>query len=229
MARGVTATFGNVFEPYLELTIEPQLLLRALSRGWNLGDAAFFATPALSWQTVVIGDPLYRPFATPLDAQLAGADALPPALAPYVLLRKVRLLEHTKKDAEAMQLLRDGVHRRPGLVLALALAQRLAAGGDKTGAAQVLASTAGNQLLDSAQAPLGRQAARLLLDCGAASAAVAVYRQILGIGALEQPSGKIILREAIDAARVAGEPDQAAAWETELARLTNPALPGPKR
>jgi uncharacterized protein (TIGR03790 family) len=106
VARGVTATFGNVFEPYLQLTIEPQMLMRALSQGRNLGDSAYYATPALSWQTIVIGDPLYRPFAVSLDAQLANVGALPPALAPYVLLRKARLLEREGKKAEAVAVYR---------------------------------------------------------------------------------------------------------------------------
>jgi uncharacterized protein (TIGR03790 family) len=62
VARGVTATLGNVFEPYLQLTHRPDFLLRALARGDNFGDAAMYAQRALSWQTVAIGDPLYRPF-----------------------------------------------------------------------------------------------------------------------------------------------------------------------
>jgi uncharacterized protein (TIGR03790 family) len=62
VARGVTATVGNVFEPYLQLTHRPDFLLRALARGENFGDAATYAQRALSWQTVAIGDPLYRPF-----------------------------------------------------------------------------------------------------------------------------------------------------------------------
>lgn len=64
LARGVTATVGNVHEPYLQLTHRPDLLLRALGRGQNFGDAVSYAQPALSWQTIAIGDPLYRPFPT---------------------------------------------------------------------------------------------------------------------------------------------------------------------
>lgn len=65
VARGVTATVGNVYEPFLQLTHRPDLLLRALVRGENFGDAAWFAQRAVSWQTIAIGDPLYRPFAPP--------------------------------------------------------------------------------------------------------------------------------------------------------------------
>ena len=64
IARGVTATVGNVFEPSLQFTHRPNLLLEALAQGRNFGDAVYYALPALSWQEVAIGDPLYRPFKT---------------------------------------------------------------------------------------------------------------------------------------------------------------------
>lgn len=67
VARGVTATVGNVFEPYLQLTHRPDLLFRALARGQNWGDAVYYSQPALSWHVVAIGDPLYRPFPKPLS------------------------------------------------------------------------------------------------------------------------------------------------------------------
>jgi uncharacterized protein (TIGR03790 family) len=227
VAHGVTATFGNVFEPYLQLTIQPQLLMRALIQGRNLGDAACYATPALSWQTIVIGDPLFRPFAISLDAQLAKLGALPPAMAPYVLLRKARRLEREGKNTEALQLLEEGIHRQPGLILSLALAQRLAGNGDKAGATRILSSVFDGQSPDFRQAPLVQQAARLLLDCGGAPQAVAVYRAILRDDALEEKWRSMVLRDAIDAARVAGEKDQASAWELELAgSLSPPPLRG---
>ncbi|HTO04336.1 MAG TPA: TIGR03790 family protein, partial [Opitutus sp.] len=69
VARGVTATVGNVFEPYLQLTHRPDLLVRALARGENFGDAACYAQPALSWHVIAIGDPLYRPFAVSAEEQ----------------------------------------------------------------------------------------------------------------------------------------------------------------
>ncbi|HWA25676.1 MAG TPA: TIGR03790 family protein [Lacunisphaera sp.] len=62
VARGVAATVGNVFEPYLEYTHRPDLLVHALGRGERFGDAAYYSLPVLSWQAVAIGDPLYQPF-----------------------------------------------------------------------------------------------------------------------------------------------------------------------
>lgn len=77
VACGAAATFGNVFEPYLQLTLRPDLLVRALLRGGTLGEAAYYATPVLSWQGVVIGDPLYRPFPGGRKSTATGADSTP--------------------------------------------------------------------------------------------------------------------------------------------------------
>lgn len=63
--HGAAATFGNVWEPYLTLTIHFDLLNARLLEGFTLGEAAWSATPGLSWMNIVLGDPLYRPFAKP--------------------------------------------------------------------------------------------------------------------------------------------------------------------
>ncbi len=217
VARGVTATFGNVFEPYLEFTLDPSMLVRALSRGRNLGDAACYATRALSWQTIVIGDPLYRPFLVPLEAQMANLPGLPPSLAPYAVLRKARLLEQEKKLAEALRLLEEESRRRPDGVLALAVAQRLDAIGDRAGAAAALGAGFKRDSFDSGQTPLAQAAARLLVECGAAPQALAIHRAILRNAGLGRQWRTMVLREAVNAARAAGDKDQLGAWEEELA------------
>ena len=63
LAKGATATMGCVEEPYLEGT--PDLAVfwsRLVPLGFSFGEAAYAAQPSLSWQTTVVGDPLYRPF-----------------------------------------------------------------------------------------------------------------------------------------------------------------------
>ncbi|MEQ9825866.1 MAG: TIGR03790 family protein [Puniceicoccaceae bacterium] len=59
---GFTVTFGNVYEPYLQLTLRPDLFIELLLRGYCLGDASLYAQPSVSWQNVTLGDPLYQPF-----------------------------------------------------------------------------------------------------------------------------------------------------------------------
>lgn len=63
LAKGVTATLGSVEEPYLEGTPDIRtFLIRWLYFGFSFGEAAYAAQNSLSWQTTVVGDPLYRPF-----------------------------------------------------------------------------------------------------------------------------------------------------------------------
>jgi uncharacterized protein (TIGR03790 family) len=62
LAKGATCTMGCVYEPYLAATPNVAFFLQALANKYTFGEAAWAAQPALSWQTTVIGDPLYRPF-----------------------------------------------------------------------------------------------------------------------------------------------------------------------
>jgi uncharacterized protein (TIGR03790 family) len=59
---GVTGIAGHVGEPYLEATIRPDILFPAYMSGFSLIEAFYLSMPYLSWQTVVIGDPLCAPF-----------------------------------------------------------------------------------------------------------------------------------------------------------------------
>lgn len=62
LAKGATCTMGCVYEPYLQFTPNIAFFLSAFGSGYTFGEAAWAAQPALSWQTTVIGDPLYQPF-----------------------------------------------------------------------------------------------------------------------------------------------------------------------
>ena len=64
LAKGASCTFGSVNEPYLSGTVDVgTFTARWLITGFTFGEAAYAAQNCLSWQTTVIGDPLYRPFA----------------------------------------------------------------------------------------------------------------------------------------------------------------------
>jgi uncharacterized protein (TIGR03790 family) len=64
LAKGATCTMGCVNEPYLSATPNvAAFLARLIVSGFTFGEAAWAAQPVLSWQTTVVGDPLYRPFA----------------------------------------------------------------------------------------------------------------------------------------------------------------------
>ena len=62
--EGVAATIGPVNEPYLQAFPPPDLFFPTLVEGWlSLGETWLVSLPYLSWQMVLVGDPLYRPFA----------------------------------------------------------------------------------------------------------------------------------------------------------------------
>ena len=56
--EGATGASGHVYEPYLAFTPRPDLLLPAYYSGRNLAESYYLAIPALSWQNIVLGDPL---------------------------------------------------------------------------------------------------------------------------------------------------------------------------
>ena len=59
---GVTATLGAVAEPYLHSFPLPDRFFLELFNGRCLVEAYYRTKPFNSWQLVLIGDPLYRPF-----------------------------------------------------------------------------------------------------------------------------------------------------------------------
>ena len=63
LAKGATITMGCVDEPYLSGTPDVGVFAgRLLFYGFSFGEAACASQGVLSWQTTVVGDPLYRPF-----------------------------------------------------------------------------------------------------------------------------------------------------------------------
>jgi uncharacterized protein (TIGR03790 family) len=60
--EGATGVAGQVAEPFLESAVRPDVLFPAYLSGFNLIESFYLAIPHLSWQTVVIGDPLCSPF-----------------------------------------------------------------------------------------------------------------------------------------------------------------------
>jgi len=58
LLEGATAATGHVYEPYLIQTPHPEILLPAYYQGRNLAESYYLSIRSLSWQNVVIGDPL---------------------------------------------------------------------------------------------------------------------------------------------------------------------------
>jgi len=121
--RGVTATIGNVSEPYLHLTHHLPLLLEGLLEGKCLADSAYYALPSLGWQAILLGDPLYRP---------AIAHSISPSLKidqefdpfhpeQYGIIRRIKVLYQKGAGSEGYHLGRSYLTQKYGLPLALSL------------------------------------------------------------------------------------------------------------
>lgn len=62
---GITATLGPVAEPYLHSFPEPKAFFGELYKGECLVEAYYQTKPFNSWQLLLVGDPLYKPFRKP--------------------------------------------------------------------------------------------------------------------------------------------------------------------
>jgi uncharacterized protein (TIGR03790 family) len=223
--RGVTATVGNVYEPYLQILHRPTLLLRALARGATFGDAAYYALPVLSWQSVAIGDPLYRPVAVSFEEQWEKRRELAPRMSAYVVLRKLRLLEADSRDDEALALARAELAAAPSLPLALAVAGRLARRGDAAGVVATMDFASRLESPTTEEWALLRAAARLLETNGAPAKAAETYRRLLAARELPRELRVAWLGEAARAAAAAHDPARSEGWDRERAELTAAGQP----
>jgi uncharacterized protein (TIGR03790 family) len=216
IARGATATVGNVFEPYLEYLHRPDLLMVALARGDDLVDAAYYALPVLSWQSIVIGDPLYRPFTVPLSAETSELSSLPPQLAGYAVIRQMNLLDAANRKDEAIRVGKAAMKDVPSLALALALAQRLQAAGSVDEAAWVVRAAA-----DSAEATISNwelicEAATLLAANKDYPEAVDLYRKLFANDTIPVAARSAWLAQAREVALKGSDTGQAAEWKEEM-------------
>ncbi|MEY2548669.1 MAG: hypothetical protein QOD64_1251 [Verrucomicrobiota bacterium] len=72
LSKGAAATIGNVYEPYLQLTTHLDVFNDRLLHGFTFAESAYMATPIVSWMSVMVGDPLYRPYAAWLGLDEKG-------------------------------------------------------------------------------------------------------------------------------------------------------------
>jgi uncharacterized protein (TIGR03790 family) len=80
LQRGVAATMGPTFEPYLTAFPLPDDFFPLLLTGrYTLVEAYYRTLPLNSWAMLLVGDPLYNPFKA---APALDESALPPRLRP---------------------------------------------------------------------------------------------------------------------------------------------------
>jgi tetratricopeptide (TPR) repeat protein len=106
--EGVTGVAGHVAEPYLDASIRPNILFPAYLSGFNLAESFYLAMPFVSWQTVVVGDPLCAPFPrkalqpSEIDAGIDPSTGLPSLFAARRL--RVAVAEGIKPEAARLVL-----------------------------------------------------------------------------------------------------------------------------
>jgi uncharacterized protein (TIGR03790 family) len=104
---GVTGVAAHVTEPYLDATIRPQILFPVYLQGFNLAESFYMAMPYLSWQSIVVGDPLCAPFArTPLSTTQLHQGLDPDTELPALFSeRQLALMARSGLKADALKLL----------------------------------------------------------------------------------------------------------------------------
>ena len=131
LAKGATITMGSVTEPYLAGTPNVAAFLeRLIVRRFTFGEAAYASQGAISWQTTVVGDPLYQPFGTPPDVlhfrlereknpliewshlRVLDLNQAAGGVAPVDLIKYLSEFPITKQSAVLMEKLGD-LHRAP--------------------------------------------------------------------------------------------------------------------
>jgi Tfp pilus assembly protein PilF len=164
--EGATGVAGHVAEPFLQSTVRPQVLFPAYLSGFNLIEAFYLAIPHLSWQTVVIGDPLCAPFSkktlsrSDLETDFDASTGMPG----FFSKRRMDIAARTNKGI-------------PAKVIALTfLAESRLALGDTAAAQKALEqATEAAPTLSAAQLQLGV----LYEQSGARDRAIERYRQVL--------------------------------------------------
>jgi uncharacterized protein (TIGR03790 family) len=131
LAKGVTATMGCIDEPFLAGTPDVAVFAaRFVYEGFSFGEAACASQPVLSWETTVVGDPLYRPFGRDPDLQHQQLVREKSKFAQWSWLRGINMnLANGKNPAEFVTLLEQLPLRKQSPVLSEKLGDLYAAQG----------------------------------------------------------------------------------------------------
>jgi uncharacterized protein (TIGR03790 family) len=164
--EGVTGVSAHVDEPFLDATARPQVLFPAYLAGFNLAESFYLSMPFLSWQTMVIGDPLCAPFQdAPIPpAELHGGDDPETGLPALFAERRLAQLD-------------EGGMNREALVL-LVRSQVLATREDDEGAEELMRQAVE---LEPRLTASSLQLAVLYESRGEFEAAIAQYRKVLAV------------------------------------------------
>ena len=230
LAKGATITMGCVTEPYLAGTPDPGVFTaRLVFHRFTFGEAAYAAQPVLSWQTTVVGDPLYRPFGKDPEQLHQELGARGSKLIAWSWLRLANLnLAIGKPPADVVTLLEQVAGAKPSAVLSEKLGDLYAAQGKPSSAVHAYAQALG---LD----PSPQQRVRLLLTLAEKQLALdrpreayEDYQRLLREFP-NYPDKLALYRKLLPLAQKLDQKADAEKYEAEITRLTPPPpAPPPK-
>ncbi|TVP76884.1 MAG: TIGR03790 family protein [Puniceicoccaceae bacterium] len=220
ISQGYSATVGNVYEPYLEYTHRPQVLLAHLLAGGTFGEAVMMSLPALSWQSVAIGDPLYRPFKVSLEAQLKHSQES--RFGAYASIREINRLVATEDLDTAIKFARSKFVDQPSLALAYRLARLYAQADTAPRGVEALRIVRYISTFSVDEYVLVQSIADFLHQHGESALALDLYRKILNERNLNRQLKISLYEKGAPIAQQQGERALASSWELEARKLKSP-------
>lgn len=228
IGRGATVAMGTIDEPFLAGTPNPALLLAFLAQlHTTLGEAAAGSLPVLSWQSVVVGDPLYRPFGKGILDLENELNARHDLRLEWALLRKVNLYLEAGKEPNT---LRQYLIEQPITTNSAVLSEKVAMMFADQGRLNQALDWAG-QALDLSKSP--HQQVRLQLNMAGWHDTLgqpAKAFQILARVETNRPDYAALLsfrRKQLEMARLALLSDEATRLEAEIRKLSPPPTNAP--
>jgi uncharacterized protein (TIGR03790 family) len=224
LARGATAALGCVAEPYLEGTPDLSVFFaRLIYHGMSFGEAAYACQNSVSWQTTVVGDPLYRPFGRPPQQQHEDLTARGSALIEWSHLRVVNLnLAMNAPVADLVNYLRE----LPLTLQSAVLAEKLADLSYDRARFEDAIEWYGRALNLTASEPqrvrLFLVLARTLSLYQRKQEALELYQEFLKRYP-DYGDRVTVCRRVLSVAEDLGRADEAEHWRKEIERLENPA------
>ncbi len=223
LAKGVTITMGCVDEPYLGGTPDVGVFTaRFIYNGMTFGEAAYSAQPVLSWQTTIIGDPLYRPFGKDPDRLQEELQSRHSPMLEWCYLRLINLnLVIGKPMTDCVTLLEQLALTKQSAVLSEKLGDLYLAQGKPSSAVFAYNQALKNQ-------PSGQQLVRLLLTLGEKlasldrnSEAYEAFRKVLS-DCPDYPDKLAVYRRLLPLAQKLEKKADAQQYEAEIRRLSPP-------
>jgi uncharacterized protein (TIGR03790 family) len=226
LAKGATITMGTVNEPYLSGTPEVALFTaRMIFYAFTFGEAAYASLPVLSWQSTVVGDPLYRPFGKNPDLLHRQLAVKHSDLTQWSYLRLVNLNLAMKKPVADVVLLLEGLDAtKTSPVLNEKLGDLYLAQGKPSSGVHAY-----NEALKLNPSP--QQKLRLLLTLGAKLTelnrepeAYSAYQNLIN-DFPDYPDKLLVLKALLPLAEKLDRKADAENYKAEIARLTPPSPP----